>query len=56
MTSVFPTEGGLRVPAFVNSGVLARQGERNGELMTPMDVAVTLLDLDALGRSRLAVI
>ena len=41
----FPTEGGLRVPAFVNSGALARQGERNGELMTPMDVAVTLLDL-----------
>ena len=41
----FPTEGGLRVPAFVSHGSSTRNGERNGELLTPMDVAVTLLDL-----------
>ncbi len=41
----YTTEGGLRVPAFVHHGSFARQGERNGELITPMDLAPTLLDL-----------
>ena len=41
----YTTEGGLRVPAFVHHGSFARQGERNGELITPMDLAPTLLAL-----------
>ncbi len=41
----FPTEGGLRVPAFVHHGAFARQGERNGELITAMDLAVTMVEL-----------
>ena len=41
----FTTEGGLRVPAFVHHGSFARNGGRNGELLTPMDLAATLLEL-----------
>lgn len=44
----FPTEGGLRVPAFVHHGTFARQGERNNELITAMDLAVTMVELAGL--------
>ena len=41
----FPTEGGLRVPAFIHHGAFERQGEFNGELITAMDLAVTMAEL-----------
>ena len=41
----FPTEGGLRVPAFIHHGAFARQGTRNDELVTAMDLAMTMAEL-----------
>ena len=41
----FPTEGGLRVPAFIHHGAFARQGARNDELVTAMDLAMTMAEL-----------
>ena len=48
----YPTEGGLRVPAFIHHGAFARQGERNGELITAMDLTVTMADLAGVDLAR----
>ncbi len=41
----FPTGGGLRVPAFIHHGGFEHQGVRNDELITAMDLAVTMIEL-----------
>ena len=48
----YPTEGGLRVPAFIHHGAFARQGERNGELITAMDLTVTMAELAGVDLAR----
>ena len=52
----FPTEGGLRVPAFVHYGEFARQGERNHELITAMDLAATMAELAGVDLAREAAV
>ena len=48
----YPTEGGLRVPAFIHHGAFARQGERNGELITAMDLTLTMAELAGVDLAR----